>query len=100
LPRGLRKLHLECFSRKSFQQLFMPSKMQDVLTLRELNINRGKLESIDVERKWRNVDTLRLKYLKQLNVDLNNLKALFIELINVEIKQIANHDSYMEPALD
>jgi len=100
LPRGLRKLHLECFPRKSFQELFMPPKMEDVLTVRELNISGGKLESIDVDEKWRNVQTLRLKYLKQLNVDIKKLKTIFPGFINVEIKQIGNYDSYMEPALD
>jgi len=108
LPRRLRKLHLECFPRKSFEELFMPPKMQDeftlrmqdVLRVRELKISGGKLESMDVDEKWLNVETLRLKYLKQLNVDVNNLKALFPRLRYVEIKQIGNYDSYMEPALD
>jgi len=92
LPRGLRKLHLECFPRKSFEELFMPPKMEDVLTVRELNISGGKLESMDVDRKWRNVDTLRLKYLKQLNVDMQHLKTvIFPDLRYLEIKQISNH---------
>jgi len=99
LPPNLRKLHLECFPRKSFEELFIPPKvhylfplrMQNVLRVRELNISGGKLESMDVDEKWRNVETLRLKYLKQLNVDVNNLKALFPRLRYVEIRQIANH---------
>jgi len=68
--------------------------------VRELKISGGKLESMDVDEKWLNVETLRLKYLKQLNVDVNNLKALFPRLRYVEIKQIGNYDSYMEPALN
>jgi len=99
LPPRLRKLHLECFPRKSFEELFMPLKMEDVLRVRELNISGGKLERLDVDRKWGNVDTLRLKYLKQLNLDINKLKISLPGLRYVEIKQIANHYSYMEPLL-
>ena len=100
LPRGLRKLHLECFPRKSFRELFMLPKMEDVLRVRELKISRGKLERMDIDEKWLNVETLHLKYLKQLNLDVNNLKALFPRLGYIEIKQIGNYDSYMEPTLD
>jgi len=63
-----------------------------VLGLCELKINGGKLESMDVDEKWVNVETLRLKYLKQLNVDIHHLKrGLFPNLRYVEIKQVSNH---------
>ncbi|WVZ08608.1 hypothetical protein V8G54_021954 [Vigna mungo] len=89
LPISLTKLHLECFPGKSFEECFaLPNLMPC-----ELNITGGKLESmIPQDLLWkqedllRNVEILRLKYLKQLNVDINNLKEWFPALKYVEIK--------------
>jgi len=63
--------------------------MKDSFKLREVNISGGKMESMN--EKWMNVP-IRLKYLKQLNVDVHNL-------ITLEIKQISNH-SYIEHEWD
>jgi len=90
LPPSLRKLHLECFPGKSLEECFMPSvhgRFRFILT--ELNITGGKLEHI-VDFKWWRVEILRLKYLKQLNVDIYDLKALFPELKYVKVKQVSN----------
>ncbi|KAG2404349.1 uncharacterized protein HKW66_Vig0112710 [Vigna angularis] len=89
--KSLRKLHLECFPGKSFLDCFTPSKKLP----RELNITGGKLESIDIDRIEWNLEILRLKHLKQLNVDIDHLKKFHPWLKYVEIKQISNH-SYIE----
>ncbi|QCE12289.1 disease resistance protein RPS2 [Vigna unguiculata] len=95
LPLRLKKLHLECFPGKSLQEyfIFIPSVWFDSIPT-ELNITGGKLERM-VDFQWWRVDILRLKYLKQLNVDIHYLKAKFPLLKYVEIKQISNH-SYIE----
>ncbi|QCE12336.1 probable disease resistance protein At5g47260 [Vigna unguiculata] len=97
VPPHLKKLHLECFPGKSFVECFMPSKWEraGLESTLELNITGGKLESIKTHLTLRTLKILRLKYLKQLNVDIDDLKALFPRLKYVEIKQISNH-SYIE----
>ncbi|WVZ05047.1 hypothetical protein V8G54_018393 [Vigna mungo] len=92
LPLHLRKLHFECFPGKRLIKCLPRSDKWPC----ELNISGGKLESLSVNmtRNW-TVEILRLKYLKQLNVDINNLKVWFPALKYVEIKQISNH-SYIE----
>jgi len=50
---------------------------------------------MEVNFEWGIVNILRLKYLKQLNVHINDLKSLFPELKYAEIKEISNH-SYTE----
>ncbi|BAT83657.1 hypothetical protein LR48_Vigan03g053800 [Vigna angularis] len=89
-PVSLRKLHLECFHGKSLLE-FLPRGYE---ILDELNITGGKLENIFLDTRWR-VKILRLKYLKQLNVDTDDLKISFPFLQYLEIKQISNH-SYIE----
>ncbi|WVZ08604.1 hypothetical protein V8G54_021950 [Vigna mungo] len=103
LPLDLIKLHFECFPGKSFKKVFttheyMPS---------ELNITGGKMESMsDYFSMWkvniqslkflRQLNTLKilpLKYLKQLNVEVDDLKRFFPWLEYVEIKQISNHSN-------
>ncbi|XP_022635881.1 uncharacterized protein LOC111241514 [Vigna radiata var. radiata] len=92
LPLHLRKLHFECFPGKRLIKCLPRSDKWPC----ELNISGGKLESLSVHmnRNW-TVEILRLKYLKQFNVDINNLKVWFPALKYVEIKQISNH-SYIE----
>ncbi|ESW11885.1 hypothetical protein PHAVU_008G067200 [Phaseolus vulgaris] len=99
LPPCLRKLHLECFPGKSFRGRFLPAERKGLLSSLELNISGGKLENMEVDFKWWKVDILRLKYLKRLNVDIDDLKLFFSELKYVEIKQIFNH-SYIEHEWD
>ncbi|KAK7374237.1 hypothetical protein VNO80_07664 [Phaseolus coccineus] len=75
LPPSLTKLHLKCFPGKDFGECFF-----DYIYLQqpiELNITGGKLESMNVYFDWTFVNILRLKYLKQLKVDINYLKSLF-----------------------
>ncbi|XP_047168973.1 putative disease resistance protein RGA4 [Vigna umbellata] len=101
-PVSLRKLHLECFPGKSLLE-FLPGEeifpeylhIQSEYEILELNITGGKLENIFFHRIGRNVNILRLKYLKQLNVDIDDLKIFFPFLQYLEIKQISNH-SYIE----
>ncbi|XP_027926693.1 uncharacterized protein LOC114183764 [Vigna unguiculata] len=95
LPLRLKKLHLECFPGKSLQEYFtfMPSAWFGS-TSTELNITGGKLERM-VDIQWWRVDILRLKYLKQMNIEVDDLKAMFPLLKYVEIKQISNH-SYIK----
>ncbi|XP_068484914.1 uncharacterized protein [Phaseolus vulgaris] len=95
LPPRLRKLHLECFPGKSFLGRFLPGERKGLLSSLELNISGGKVENMEVDFKWWKVDILRLKYLKRLNVNIDDLKSFFPELKYVEIKQISNH-SYIE----
>ncbi|KAK7367067.1 hypothetical protein VNO80_09075 [Phaseolus coccineus] len=92
-PPRLCKLHLECFPGKSFEECWFETRA--LRQNMELNITGGKLESMKVNFEWRNVYILRLKYLKQLNVHINDLKSLFPGLKYAEIKQISNH-SYTE----
>ncbi|XP_027929801.1 uncharacterized protein LOC114186009 [Vigna unguiculata] len=106
LPSSLKKLHIECFPGKSLEECFMPGEyfprksleecfMPGVhgrfrFILTELNITGGKLESMEVDFEWWRVKIVRLKYLKQLNVDIDDLKAMFPLLKYVEIKQVSN----------
>ncbi|XP_047161756.1 uncharacterized protein LOC124831723 [Vigna umbellata] len=92
LPVSLKKLHLECFPGKSVVEFLPEEIFAEIL---ELNITGGKLENIFVNIiRWR-VKILRLKYLKQLNVDIDDLKIFYPSLQYLEIKQISNH-SYIE----
>ncbi|KAG2404350.1 uncharacterized protein HKW66_Vig0112720 [Vigna angularis] len=93
LPPSLRKLHLECFPGNSFIDCFMTGRYDSGLS--ELNITGGKLKSINPSMLMWKVEILRLKYLKQLNIDMDNLKVCFPGLKYVEIKQISNY-SYIE----
>ncbi|KAK7374211.1 hypothetical protein VNO80_07638 [Phaseolus coccineus] len=99
LPSRLRKLHLECFPGESLLGRFLPGKRKDFLSSLELNISGGKLENMEVDFKWWKVDILRLKYLKRLTIDIDDLKSLFPELKYVEIKQISKY-SYIEHEWD
>nr|XP_007139918.1 hypothetical protein PHAVU_008G069600g [Phaseolus vulgaris]ESW11912.1 hypothetical protein PHAVU_008G069600g [Phaseolus vulgaris] len=99
LPPRLRKFHLECFPGKSFLRQFLPGERKGSLSSLEVNISGGKVEIMEVDFKWWKVDILRLKYLKRLNVDIDDLKSFFPELKYVEIKQISNH-SYIEHEWD
>ncbi|XP_047160240.1 uncharacterized protein LOC124830528 [Vigna umbellata] len=94
LPADLRKLHLECFPGKSLRECFQIFKMIPP----ELHITGGKLEIIH-DMGLLNVKILRLKYLKQLKVNIYNLGAFFVGLKYVEIIQISNH-SYFEHFYD
>ncbi|XP_027927912.1 disease resistance RPP13-like protein 4 [Vigna unguiculata] len=90
LPYGLRKLHLECFPGKSFKECFMlKHSYAHYFTLLDIKITGGKLESMKEDLEWR-MGSLRLKYLKQLNVDIDDLKAYFPDLRYVEVKQVSN----------
>jgi len=52
----------------------MPTEMNIVLPFTELNITGEKMESMIAPKfKWWFVNILRLKYLKQLNVDIDYL---------------------------
>jgi len=87
LPRGLRKFHLECFPGKFLEKCFHVFGLK----LTELKITGGKLESMKVDFSWWwRVEIMRVKYLKQLKVDIDDLKALFPELRYVEVKQVSN----------
>ncbi|KAG2375687.1 uncharacterized protein HKW66_Vig0161590 [Vigna angularis] len=103
LPADLRKLHLECFPGKSLRECFPGHnyiKCFQIFNMipRELHITGGKLEIIH-DMGLLNVKILRLKYLKQLNVNIDNLEAIFYGLKYVEIIQISNH-SYIEHFYD
>ncbi|ESW11883.1 hypothetical protein PHAVU_008G067100 [Phaseolus vulgaris] len=91
-PPNLRKLHLECFPGQSLGEFLF--NMRYLGKNMELNITGGKLESMKVDFEWKHVRVLRLKYLKQLNVDIDNFKSFFPMLKYAEIKQVSNHSKY------
>ncbi|XP_027927359.1 disease resistance protein RGA2-like [Vigna unguiculata] len=97
LPPSLIKLHLECFPGNSFVDCFMPGSYDSGLS--ELNITGGKLESMNPSMLLWKVKILRLKYLKQLHVNMDDLKACFPGLKYVQIKQTSNV-SYIERELN
>jgi len=90
LPSSLRKLHLECFPGKSLEGWVLPIIHRFRFISTELKITGGKLESMEVNVERGTVEIVRLKYLKQLKVDIDYLKALFPELRYVEVKQVSN----------
>jgi len=52
----------------------MPAMMNIVLLFTKLNITEGKMESMITPKfKWWFMNILRLKYLKQFNVDIDYL---------------------------
>jgi len=92
LPPNLEKLHVEGFPGQNFPEWLMPHKVP--LSLKELNISGGKLNRMDHGKiydtlHWLKI--LRLRYLKHLNVDLENLQMLFPSLWYVEIKHVRNY---------
>ncbi|ESW11882.1 hypothetical protein PHAVU_008G067000 [Phaseolus vulgaris] len=91
-PPNLRKLHLECFPGQSLGEFLFNMRYWEKDM--ELNITGGKLESMKVDFEWKYVRVLRLKYLKQLNVDIDNFKSFFPRLKYAEIKQVSNHKEY------
>jgi len=89
LPQNLRKLHLECFPGKSFREFLYD--MRYLWKNMELKITGGKLASMEVDFEWWHVNILRLKYLKHLKVDIDDLKSFFPGLKYAEIKQVSEH---------
>ncbi|KAG5001857.1 hypothetical protein JHK87_022929 [Glycine soja] len=91
VPSRLKKLHLEGFPGQNIPEWLKPSKLPQELELRELHITGGKLKSLDhgENNDW-GVEMVYLKYLKDLDVDLEHLRKLFPSLRYVEIKQILN----------
>ncbi|KHM99662.1 Disease resistance RPP13-like protein 4 [Glycine soja] len=96
VPSSLKKLHLEGFPGQNIPEWLKPSKLPQELELRELHITGGKLKSLDhgENNDWV-VEMVYLKYLKDLDVDLEHLRKLFPSLRYVEIKQILNQP-YLE----
>ncbi|KAG5138302.1 hypothetical protein JHK82_023033 [Glycine max] len=96
VPSSLKKLHLEGFPGQNIPEWLKPSKLPQELELRELHITGGKLKSLDhgENNDW-GVEMVYLKYLKDLDVDLEHLRKLFPSLRYVEIKQILNQP-YLE----
>ena len=96
VPSSLKKLHLEGFPGQNIPEWLKPSKLPQELELRELHITGGKLKSLDhgENNDWV-VEMVYLKYLKDLDVDLEHLQKLFPSLRYVEIKQILNQP-YLE----
>ncbi|KAG5001875.1 hypothetical protein JHK87_022947 [Glycine soja] len=94
VPSSLKKLHLEGFPGQNIPEWLKPSKLP--YRLRELHITGGKLKSLDhgENNDW-GVEMVYLKYLKDLDVDLEHLRKLFPSLRYVEIKQILNQP-YLE----
>ncbi|KAM7524562.1 hypothetical protein LguiA_014464 [Lonicera macranthoides] len=86
LPKNLVKLDLQCYP-----EIFAPSwlKPGDLKSLRKLYIRGGKLRYLHirhegkVEDKWK-VETLRLKYLCDLEMDWKELHKLFPDVIYLE----------------
>ncbi|KAK7387028.1 hypothetical protein VNO78_27490 [Psophocarpus tetragonolobus] len=99
LPSSLKKLHLEGFPGQEIPEWLKPSEL--LQGLKVLNITGGKLKSMnhgEPNNYWC-VEILRLKYLKDLEIDLSNLRELFPSLKYAEVKQILNH-SYFEWSID
>ncbi|KHM99652.1 Disease resistance RPP13-like protein 4 [Glycine soja] len=99
VPSSLKKLHLEGFPGQNIPEWLKPSKLPQELELyrlTELHITGGKLKSLDhgENNDW-GVEMVYLKYLKDLDVDLEHLRKLFPSLRYVEIKQILNQP-YLE----
>ncbi|KAG5001885.1 hypothetical protein JHK87_022957 [Glycine soja] len=94
VPSSLKKLHLEGFPGQNIPEWLKPSKLPYRLT--ELHITGGKLKSLDhgENNDWK-MEMVYLKYLKDLDVDLEHLRKLFPSLRYVEIKQILNQP-YLE----
>ncbi|KAL5177847.1 Disease resistance RPP13-like protein 4 [Glycine soja] len=94
VPFSLTKLHLEGFPGQNIPEWLKPSKLPYRLT--ELHITGGKLKSLDhgENNDWK-MEMVYLKYLKDLDVDLEHLRKLFPSLRYVEIKQILNQP-YLE----
>ncbi|KAL2322532.1 hypothetical protein Fmac_026911 [Flemingia macrophylla] len=91
LPSSLTRLHLECFPVQEIPEWLKPSKLHQGLKV--LKITGGKLKSMnhgENNNQW-GVEVLRLKYLKQLRVDIPDLKELFPLLSHAEIIQVLNH---------
>uniref|UniRef100_A0A0R0F906 Disease resistance R13L4/SHOC-2-like LRR domain-containing protein n=1 Tax=Glycine max TaxID=3847 RepID=A0A0R0F906_SOYBN len=92
LLSNLKKLHLEGFPGESIPRWLEPSNLPK--SLKELNLTGGKLESMDHGKLDHSdsckLEIVRLKYLKDLNVDPEKLQALFPSLRYVEVKDVQN----------
>ncbi|KHN35906.1 disease resistance RPP13-like protein 4 [Glycine soja] len=92
LLSNLKKLHLEGFPGESIPSWLEPSNLPK--SLKELNLTGGKLESMDHGKLDHSdsckLEIVRLKYLKDLNVDPEKLQALFPSLRYVEVKDVQN----------
>ncbi|KAL2330353.1 hypothetical protein Fmac_017934 [Flemingia macrophylla] len=91
LPSTLKKLHLECFFGLKIPEWLKPSKLPS--QLKELKITGGKLQSMNHDgdmHKWA-IEILHLKYLKDLEIDIQILHELFPLLRYVEMKKVSKH---------
>ncbi|KAF7844619.1 disease resistance RPP13-like protein 4 [Senna tora] len=87
LPPWLEKLELEGIPLDKIPEWLKPSKVRQ---LKKLYIKGGKLSSLDHDDtyKWNNVEILRLKYMKHLEiVGLRKLQEMFPSLIYVQMLQ-------------
>ncbi|KAL2330327.1 hypothetical protein Fmac_017908 [Flemingia macrophylla] len=91
LPSTLKKLHLECFFGQKIPEWLKPSKLPS--EFKELKITGGKLQSMNHDGdmdKWA-IEILHLKYLKDLEIDIQILLELFPFLRYVEMKKVSKH---------
>ncbi|XP_014519570.1 uncharacterized protein LOC106776602 [Vigna radiata var. radiata] len=82
LPKNLTKLHLECFPGRSLLEFFCAEDYKNDIKIRytiprELHVTGGKLQIIN-DIRMPSVEILRLKYLKQLNVDIDSGGAVSV----------------------
>ncbi|XP_027932849.1 uncharacterized protein LOC114188477 [Vigna unguiculata] len=92
LPQGLEKLNIEGFPSEQTPTWLMINHLP--LALKKLYIIGGKLRSIHNENnralEYCKVEILRLKYLKNLQIDMEHLRELFPSLRYAEVKQVSN----------
>ncbi|WVY92620.1 hypothetical protein V8G54_031708 [Vigna mungo] len=89
LPQGLEKLNLEGFpGEKTPTWLKLNLLPSD---LKRLYIIGGKLSSIEEDKIKCKVEILRLKYLKNLQIDIHHLRKLFPSLKYAEVKKVSNY---------
>ncbi|KAL2330349.1 hypothetical protein Fmac_017930 [Flemingia macrophylla] len=91
LPSTLKKLHLECFFGQKIPEWLKPSKLPS--EVKELKLTGGKLQSMNHDGdmdKWA-IEILHLKYLKDLEIDIQILLELFPFLRYVEMKKVSKH---------
>ncbi|KAL7213223.1 hypothetical protein ACSBR2_015848 [Camellia fascicularis] len=95
LPVQLEKLDLRCFPEKTLPKWLMPShlkslkklcirggKLQDLGHIQEVLDDNGRL-TLGEKQKW-TVESLCLKYLRELEMDWRELRDLFPDLIFLE----------------
>jgi len=90
-PSSLEKLDLEGFPGSAIPEWLKPSRVPGAM--RKLYIKGGKLKSLDhgeICHKW-HVEILRLRYLKQLQIEERKLHKLFPSLRYVERTKVLNH---------